>query len=172
MVAEQRTWCGERRERDAGSEVLVEGWVNRKRDMGGLIFIDLRDRSGIVQVVVDQSRDLHLTAVAESLRNEPGQMSSGQQRIPGTTFTGMTRGQRAMKPAGAWTPDQVVDMLIAGMNQGDFYILCPDNEVTREIDNRRIGTGTPGPITQALQKTFFSIVRGEDPSHEAWLTRV
>jgi branched-chain amino acid aminotransferase len=42
----------------------------------------------------------------------------------------------------------------------------------REIDNRRIGTGKPGPITQALQKTFFSIVRGEDPSHEAWLTRV
>ena len=42
----------------------------------------------------------------------------------------------------------------------------------REIDNRRIGTGTPGPITQSLQKTFFSIVRGEDPSHEAWLTRI
>ena len=40
--------------------------------------------------------------------------------------------------AGAWTPDQVVDMLIEGMGQGDFYIICPDNEVTREIDNRRI----------------------------------
>jgi hypothetical protein len=35
-------------------------------------------------------------------------------------------------------PDQVVDMLIDGMNRGDFYILCPDNEVPREIDNRRI----------------------------------
>jgi branched-chain amino acid aminotransferase len=42
----------------------------------------------------------------------------------------------------------------------------------REIDNRRIGTGRPGPITQALQKAYFSIVRGEDPSHEAWLTRI
>src|SRR5690242_8472010 len=42
----------------------------------------------------------------------------------------------------------------------------------REIDNRRIGTGKPGPITLALQKRFFSIVRGEDPSHESWLTRV
>src|SRR5499426_1261658 len=40
----------------------------------------------------------------------------------------------------------------------------------REIDNRRIGTGTPGPLTQSLQKIFFSIVRGEEPSHEAWLT--
>ena len=42
----------------------------------------------------------------------------------------------------------------------------------REIDNRRIGAGKPGPITLALQKRFFSIVRGEDPSHESWLTRV
>ncbi len=42
----------------------------------------------------------------------------------------------------------------------------------REIDNRRIGTGKPGPITLALQKAFFSIMRGEDPAHEAWLTSV
>jgi len=42
----------------------------------------------------------------------------------------------------------------------------------REIDNRRIGTGKPGPITLALQKRFFSIVHGEDPTHESWLTRV
>lgn len=42
----------------------------------------------------------------------------------------------------------------------------------REIDNRRIGTGKPGPITLALQKRFFAIVRGEDSSHGSWLTRV
>jgi branched-chain amino acid aminotransferase len=42
----------------------------------------------------------------------------------------------------------------------------------REIDNRAIGTGKPGPITLALQKAFFSIVRGEDPAHESWLTRI
>lgn len=42
----------------------------------------------------------------------------------------------------------------------------------REIDNRRIGTGKPGPITLALQKRFFSIVRGEDATHESWLTRI
>jgi branched-chain amino acid aminotransferase len=42
----------------------------------------------------------------------------------------------------------------------------------REIDGRRIGTGTPGPITRELQKSFFEIVRGESRSHEAWLTRV
>jgi len=42
----------------------------------------------------------------------------------------------------------------------------------REIDKRRIGTGKPGPVTAALQKQFFAIVRGEDPSHVSWLTRV
>jgi branched-chain amino acid aminotransferase len=42
----------------------------------------------------------------------------------------------------------------------------------REIDNRKIGTGKPGPITIALQQAFFSIVRGDDPAHESWLTRV
>jgi branched-chain amino acid aminotransferase len=42
----------------------------------------------------------------------------------------------------------------------------------REIDNRKIGNGKPGPITIALQKTFFSIVHGEDPSHVSWLTRI
>lgn len=42
----------------------------------------------------------------------------------------------------------------------------------REIDGRRIGNGSPGPVTRALQKAFFEIVRGEDRSHEAWLTPV
>ncbi len=42
------------------------------------------------------------------------------------------------KPAGAWEPGQVADALIEGMNVGDFYILCPDNEVSREIDAKRM----------------------------------
>jgi branched-chain amino acid aminotransferase len=42
----------------------------------------------------------------------------------------------------------------------------------REIDGRRIGNGTPGPVTKDLQKTFFEIVRGEEQAHAAWLTRV
>ncbi len=42
----------------------------------------------------------------------------------------------------------------------------------REIDNRRVGSGKPGPITLALQKRFFSIVHGEDPVYESWLTRI
>ena len=50
----------------------------------------------------------------------------------------MTAGDRLEKPPGAWTADQVAEMLIAAMNRDEFYIICPDNDVTREIDNRRI----------------------------------
>ena len=77
-------------------------------------------------------------ALAHSLRDEEGGRITAHLLIPGSTFTGMTRGGRSEKPPGAWTPDQVVDMLIAGVNQGDFYILCPDNDVTRAIDEKRI----------------------------------
>lgn len=46
-------YCGNLREQHAGQSVVLEGWINRRRDLGGLIFIDLRDREGIVQVVVN-----------------------------------------------------------------------------------------------------------------------
>jgi len=77
-------------------------------------------------------------ALAHSLRNVEGQRITAHLLIPGSTFTGMTGRGRTEKPPGAWLPDQVVDMLIAGINRRDFYILCPDDDVTREIDNRRI----------------------------------
>jgi NAD(P)-dependent dehydrogenase (short-subunit alcohol dehydrogenase family) len=77
-------------------------------------------------------------ALAHSLRNAEGAQISAHLLVPGSTFTGMTAGNHTEKPAGAWTPDQVIDMLLEGMGAGDFYIICPDNDVTREIDNRRI----------------------------------
>ena len=76
--------------------------------------------------------------LAHSLRNADEALITAHLLIPGSTFTGMTSRGRTEKPPGAWAPGQVVDMLIDGMNRGDFYILCPDNEVTREVDNRRI----------------------------------
>ena len=85
-------------------------------------------------------------ALAHSLRNEPGAHISAHLLIPGSTFTGMTSRGRTEKPPGAWVPSQVIDMLVDGMGQGDFYILCPDNEVTRDIDNRRIAWAA-GDIT-------------------------
>lgn len=77
-------------------------------------------------------------ALAHSLRNTEGAHITAHLLIPGSTFTGLTRRRHMEKPPGAWWPEQVADMLIERMSQGDFYILCPDNEVTREVDNRRI----------------------------------
>ncbi len=58
--------------------------------------------------------------------------------IPGFTFTGFTRARTDTKPAGAWMPEQVVDFMLDGLDRGDFYILCPDNDTTRAQDEKRM----------------------------------
>ena len=73
-----------------------------------------------------------------TLRNIAGCHVSAHLLTPGFTFTGMTRGRMAEKPPGAWTPGQVVDFMLERMGAGDFYILCPDNDVTRAMDNARM----------------------------------
>jgi aspartyl-tRNA synthetase len=62
--------CGELRKSDAGKRVVLNGWVHRKRDHGGISFIGLRDRYGITQVVVDCEQECELTALNAELRNE------------------------------------------------------------------------------------------------------
>ncbi|MDR0731331.1 MAG: aspartate--tRNA ligase, partial [Treponema sp.] len=62
--------CGELRKGDVGKRVVLNGWVHRKRDHGGVSFIGLRDRYGITQVVVDCEQEGELTALNAGLRNE------------------------------------------------------------------------------------------------------
>jgi NAD(P)-dependent dehydrogenase (short-subunit alcohol dehydrogenase family) len=79
-------------------------------------------------------------ATAHELRNLPNCLVTAHLLIPGFTFTGITArtpGQ-SEKPAAAWTAEQVVDFMLAAMGEGDFYILCPDNSVTRGMDERRM----------------------------------
>ena len=76
--------------------------------------------------------------LAHELRSIDGCEVTAALLVPGFTFTGFTRVHVQEKPAGAWHPEQVVDELVAGLGRGDFYIICEDNEVTREIDNKRI----------------------------------
>jgi NAD(P)-dependent dehydrogenase (short-subunit alcohol dehydrogenase family) len=78
-------------------------------------------------------------ALAHELRNVEGCQVTAHLLIPGFTFTGFTRAKGVTeKPAGAWTAEQVVDFMLDSMANGDFYILCPDNDVSREVDNKRI----------------------------------
>ena len=62
--------CGALRASDAGKKAVLMGWVNRRRDHGNLLFIDLRDRTGVTQVVVNVERDAAIHAKAAALRNE------------------------------------------------------------------------------------------------------
>jgi NAD(P)-dependent dehydrogenase (short-subunit alcohol dehydrogenase family) len=77
-------------------------------------------------------------ALQHQLRNTPGCKLSAHLLIPGFVFTGMTSGNREEKPAGAWTPEETVDFMAKSLAAGDFYILCPDNEVARATDEKRI----------------------------------
>ena len=77
-------------------------------------------------------------ALAHQLRNTAGAQVSAHLLIPGFVFTELTRGGRSEKPAGAWTPEQTVDFMLERLAAGDFYILCPDNDVSRAVDARRI----------------------------------
>ena len=67
----QRThMCGKLRPSDAGRKVVLMGWINRRRDLGNIIFLDLRDRTGITQVVITADAGAELHKKAESLRSE------------------------------------------------------------------------------------------------------
>jgi NAD(P)-dependent dehydrogenase (short-subunit alcohol dehydrogenase family) len=77
-------------------------------------------------------------ALQHELRNQPDSRLSAHLLIPGFVFTGLTASGRAEKPAGAWTPEQTVDFMLERLRAGDFYILCPDNDVPRRLDERRI----------------------------------
>jgi NAD(P)-dependent dehydrogenase (short-subunit alcohol dehydrogenase family) len=79
-------------------------------------------------------------ATAHELRNLPDCRVTAHLLIPGFTFTGITASTpgQTEKPAAAGTAEQVVDFMLAAMGEGDFYILCPDNAVTRGMDERRM----------------------------------
>lgn len=86
-------------------------------------------------------------ALQHHLRNLPAARVEARLFIPGFVFTPLTAHGRTEKPAGAWTPEETVAFLFNAVARGDFYILCPDNEVDRATDAKRI-LWTAGDIAE------------------------
>jgi len=87
--------CGQLRAKDAGSRALLMGWVHRRRDLGGVIFIHLRDREGVTQIVFHADVDPQVHAKAELLRSEYVVAVEGkvEKRTPDTVNTNVVTGE-------------------------------------------------------------------------------
>ena len=125
-----------------GSQVFAPRMIERGRP--GLV-INTGSKQGITTPPGDPAYNVSKAgvkafteALQHELRNAAGSRISAHLLIPGFVFTGLTARGRAEKPAGAWTPEQTVDFMLERIDAGDFYILCPDNDVPRQLDERRI----------------------------------
>lgn len=125
-----------------GTQVFVPGMIERNRP--GLI-INTGSKQGITTPPGDPAYNVakagvkvFTEALQHELRNRAGNRLSAHLLIPGFVFTGLTAQGRTEKPQAAWTAEQTVDFMMGSLEAGDFYILCPDNDVPRSLDERRI----------------------------------
>jgi hypothetical protein len=125
-----------------GSQIFAPRMIERGRP--GLI-VNTGSKQGITTPPGDPAYNVSKAgvkafteALEHELRNTNGGRISAHLLIPGFVFTGLTAKGRTEKPAAAWTAEQTADFMIERLEAGDFYILCPDNDVQRPLDERRI----------------------------------
>lgn len=125
-----------------GARIFAPNMIARGK--AGLI-INTGSKQGITTPPGDPAYNVSkagVKAFTEALQHELRNMKdchvTAHLLIPGFVFTGLTAKGRTEKPAGAWTPQQTVDFMIARLEAGDFYILCPDNDVPRALDEKRM----------------------------------
>lgn len=125
-----------------GSQVFAPRMIERARP--GAI-INTGSKQGITTPPGDPAYNTAKAAVkaftealAYELRNTPRHRLTAHLLIPGFVFTELTARGRTEKPSGAWTPDQTADFMLDSLNRGDFYILCPDGDVDRATDEKRM----------------------------------
>jgi NAD(P)-dependent dehydrogenase (short-subunit alcohol dehydrogenase family) len=125
-----------------GSQIFAPGMIARGQP--GLI-VNTGSKQGITTPPGDPAYNVSKAgvkafteALQHELRNTEGCRITAHLLIPGFVYTGLTARGRTEKPAGAWTPEQTVDFMLQSLERGDFYILCPDNDVPRALDERRI----------------------------------
>ena len=126
MTGLKRTdYCGDLRIGDVGKEVVVAGWVQRQRDLGALIFIDLRDRTGIVQLAFGENTDKEIFDKAFSARSEFVLMAKGVVRERSSKNTEIPTGEIEI---------DVTDLRVLGKSETPpFEIVenCQTSELTR-----------------------------------------
>jgi NAD(P)-dependent dehydrogenase (short-subunit alcohol dehydrogenase family) len=125
-----------------GSRIFAPNMMARGR--AGLI-INTGSKQGITTPPGDPAYNVSKAgvkafteALQHELRNTAGCRITAHLLIPGFVFTGLTAKGRTEKPAGAWTAEQTVDFMLMRLEAGDFYILCPDNDVPRALDEKRM----------------------------------
>ncbi|MCF3642603.1 SDR family NAD(P)-dependent oxidoreductase [Rhizobium sp. TRM95111] len=125
-----------------GSRVFAPGMIAHGEPA---LIINTGSKQGITTPPGDPAYNVSKAAVKvftealqHDLRNTEGCKVSAHLLIPGFVFTGLTARGRADKPDGAWTAEQTVDFMMESIARGDFYVLCPDNEVDRATDEKRI----------------------------------
>jgi aspartyl-tRNA synthetase len=119
--------CGQLRVADAGSAARLSGWVHRRRDHGQLIFLDLRDRHGITQVVIDATDSPEAHAVASRVRPEFVVSASGEValRLPGTENPKLPTGEIELRASGI--------EILSEAKTPPFYINEPDAPVDESV---------------------------------------
>ncbi|SDP41318.1 NAD(P)-dependent dehydrogenase, short-chain alcohol dehydrogenase family [Phyllobacterium sp. YR620] len=125
-----------------GSQVFGPSMIKRQKP--GLI-INTGSKQGITTPPGDPAYNVSKSgvktfteALEHELRNTKDCHVTAHLFIPGFVYTPLAAGGRTEKPAGAWTAEQTVDFMLERVSKGDFYILCPDNDVTRALDEKRI----------------------------------
>ena len=125
-----------------GGRVFAPGMIASRRPA---MIVNTGSKQGITTPPGDPAYNLSKAgvkafseALQHELRNTEGCKVTAHLLIPGFVFTPLTAHGRAQKPAGAWTPEQTVDFMMEELNAGTFYILCPDNETSRALDERRM----------------------------------
>jgi aspartyl-tRNA synthetase len=119
--------CGQLRASDAGTEARLAGWVHRRRDHGQLIFLDVRDRHGITQVVVDRTADPDAHAVASRVRSEFVVTVAGEvtPRLPGTENARLATGEIELRGSDV--------RILAEAKTPPFYINEPDATIDEAL---------------------------------------
>lgn len=125
-----------------GAQVFLPDIIKRGRP--GLV-INTGSKQGITTPPGDPAYNVSKAgvkvfteALAHELRNTENCKITAHLLVPGFVFTQLTAKGRTEKPPGAWTADETIDFALERIYVGDFYIICPDNEAPRELDEKRI----------------------------------